>query len=115
MGIPEEDRWLFPLHRILHEESLHFNDVMTKGTHLIFINIINEIHKGSAHWRTEGQWIKYLKMGNRGDHTPSFIPKDSDFVEGMSIIKRGFHITWNGEFLRDLTVPEVFIPLVDED
>ncbi|KAJ7238465.1 hypothetical protein C8J57DRAFT_1246535 [Mycena rebaudengoi] len=102
----------------LDKESILYGlirSVMTAGCHAIFTNLIADIRKGNARWRMEGQWAKYLKAGNRGEHTPKFIPKDSDFAQGVALIKWGFRVNWNGEFLRDLKVPDVFVPLTAEE
>ncbi|KAJ7859780.1 hypothetical protein B0H14DRAFT_2350967 [Mycena olivaceomarginata] len=108
-GDPAADLFLWPLPTWIEEESLHYHGAWTRGFYSFLENLrVSVVEKKRYTWRTELQWRKFIKNGNKGAFRATEVLPE-DFRLGERIVGDAFPEDWNKQRITDIVLPEIFI------
>jgi hypothetical protein len=107
-GNPAADLFLWPLPTWIEEESLHYHGAWTHGFYLFLENLrVAVVEKKRYTWRTEAQWRRFIKNGNKGAFKAREVFPE-DFKRGERIVGNTFPADWNKQRITDIVLPEIF-------
>ncbi|KAJ7186709.1 hypothetical protein C8R46DRAFT_1206716 [Mycena filopes] len=102
---------IWPKQSTLDKASRHWRGYISKGAYAALLNLRKDIMKHHIYqWKSEKEWINYLRKGNTGVHAPNIIPTDEDFDVGRQLLKRSFPLDWQQANVANLILPEKFEP-----
>ncbi|KAF8180503.1 hypothetical protein K438DRAFT_1976695 [Mycena galopus ATCC 62051] len=110
-----KDSFLWPLPAWIEEESWHYSGAWTAGFFRWMVALKTAImDRGHFHWRTEREWRRFIRTGNRGSFRTGPIPTET-FDEGQRLMDEAFPMDWHLMDLTKIEVPEIFTPLSARD
>lgn len=105
------DQSLFPSPAIL---AMHW-DEWSHEVNAVLDHMMNDLWDsfmdGKVRQRTPGGWYTYIHCNNHGSRKPAYIPTSSDWFTTRLNLVNTFTTSWDMSYIRDLTVPEPYLPL----
>ncbi|KAF8145904.1 hypothetical protein K438DRAFT_1991368 [Mycena galopus ATCC 62051] len=99
-GDSKTETWLWSKPEWLENKSDHFHGALENKL----------LVKKEFVWRTKKEWFRYISGGNHRTFTAEYIPTDSDFAEGLDMIKKVFPTDWDKKVVGTISLPEEFQP-----